>query len=1146
MEDDMASGNRFLIGGWSVFLAILLFGLCAIFPSPASAQVASARINGTISDTSGAVIPGAQVILTNIATGVKRYTATNRDGNYSFVDITPGRFTIEASRTGFKTQRQAAFPLSVNQTVTYDFTLPLGTETQVVTVQATAAKLQTGSAELGTVVSESEVNNLPLNGRNFTQLLALTPGVSTVNTSQNSGGFDTNPVGEYSFPSVGGQTNRSNLFLVDGLNDDSPLFSTYTVAPIVDTIEEFKVDSHNDQAAFGGALGGIVNVVTKSGTNQFHGAAWEFMRNNALDARDPFFSTVTPYAWNQFGADIGGPVIIPHIYNGKNRTFFFGSYEGFRLHTAGYDESLIPTPAEVNGDFSSLVSSSGQPVPIYNPFTTTPCSNNPSLECRTKYPNNVIPTAHLDPRAEKLASSIYPTPNLTGVVGENFYQPIPAVEDYDEYSIRADEQLGPKNSFWWKFSHDTTPDYSLTEFIPGGQNYTDYRAYIVGGSWTHTFGPTTVMELELGRNYGYQATGTEYPGNIATSIMADGGYSDTFDCGFTGGPTHAGCYVPGVGIAGYPGWGESYEANSLADIWEWKGNLSKIVGKHSFSMGADFNQESYVSPADDSSVSFGTEQTSNPETSLGGNAFASFLIGVPESGNERNVEEAEHGGWEDGFYFQDQWRPKSRLTLNIGLRYDLPIFPIYGTGSPTNTNDLIGDLDLNNGTYILAYPAPSCASTGNKPPCIPGGTLPAHTAVTSLSGGRIVHSSEDNIEPRFGFAYQISKNNVIRGSYVRMFDDWAGISQMAQNLEGDWPSTGQLLAENLNTGVPNVGAQNPFSGGSALPAATPFNQVEWYMNPLIQNPYAWQWNFGIQHAFGANTIMTVNYAGASDMRLDEGVYMNTARTPGPGCTGPPDCSRLPYSYVQPTYYDESVGTGDYNAFEFSLNKTSGNLSYIISYTWSKMMDQGSDGWFGADGTQVEDPYDLKNDMSVAGYSLTNDFSGSWVYKLPFGPGQKFQTGNRVLDHLFGAWQLNGILNLSSGIPYTFSAPSEIPNTGNVSERPDYTGEPIGIANQGVAHWFNTAAYQAPAPYTFGTVGRNTGLSDWPHNLDLSLFRSFPITESKSLEFRGEFFNMGNWVVWGAPDSGVTDPDFGVIAKTENTARQIQFALKFIF
>ncbi|MDE3181617.1 MAG: carboxypeptidase regulatory-like domain-containing protein, partial [Acidobacteriota bacterium] len=375
-----------LLGSGPVILVAL--GLCSLLVStrPAVAQVNTASINGTVKDVAGGVIPGASVLLHNAATNVTRNTSTNNVGSYAFVDILPGRYTLTVSKQGFQAQTQAEFTLSVNQSTTYNFVLPVGEATQTITVQATAAKLQTGSAELGTVVTRTEVNSLPLNGRNFTQMLALTPGVSTRNVSQNSGGFDTNPIGSYSFPSVNGQTNRSNLFLLDGLNDEEAFNSTYSVAPILDDIQEFKVDSHNDQAAFGEVLGGIVNVVTKSGTNQFHGTGWEYLRNNAFDARNFFFAKTNKLRQNQFGANIGGPVILPH-YNGRNRTFFFGSYEGVRIRTGQQSAYRVATPANLLGDFSDWVDKYGKLIPIYNPFSTRPDPNKPGGFIRDAFPN---------------------------------------------------------------------------------------------------------------------------------------------------------------------------------------------------------------------------------------------------------------------------------------------------------------------------------------------------------------------------------------------------------------------------------------------------------------------------------------------------------------------------------------------------------------------------------------------------------------------------------------------------------------------------------------------------------------------------------------------------------------------------------------
>ena len=1128
---------------WFVLLSLFVMPLFCSSPL-LRAQVAVARINGTVTDSSGAVITGALVVLTDVNSGVKHETITDSTGDYSLVDITPGQFTLEVSKTGFATQRQATFTLSVNQTATYNFALPVGNQVEVVKVEGSpTATLQTGSAELGTVVAPADVNNLPLNGRNFTQILNLTPGVSTVNVSQNFGNSHTgiNPIGEYSFPSVGGQTNRSNVFLVDGLNDQDQFQSTYTVAPILDTIQEFKVDSHNDQAQFGGAVGGVVNVVTKSGSNQLHGVAWEFLRNAALDARNPLLTKVTPYTWNQFGGDIGGPVVIPHIYHGKNRTFFFGSYEGYRLRTANSSLYLVPTPAEINGDFSGLVNSSGNPIQIYNPFSTRPDPSNPSLMLRDPFPNNKITPGLIDTNAQKLAAAIYPAPVATGVPQTNGLNTLRTSLDNDEYDIRIDEQLGQKDSFWWRLIHANTPSITPQNLASGVKN-DDNIAHNWGASWTHTFRPTTVMALEFGRNYGFISNATDSPQGIETNLLNLANYVNSFECGYS--YTSRSCYLPSVTISGYGGWGDIVFTTGASDLYQWNGSLTQVAGKHTFTMGADFNKYYFHRARTNSGITYGTAQTSNLETSTGGDAFASFLLGVPVSASYSNLLESEHGGWEEGFYFQDQWRPNQRLTLNLGVRYDLPIFGIYGAG-PNDPNAHVGDLDLSNGTYIVEYQTASCASTNNIPPCIPGGALPANV-VLGPSNGKIFHTPEDNIQPRFGFAYQVTKKDVVRGSYTRVFDDWAAIEQTTQNVEGDWPSTANTLVNSLNTAVPNVTSENPLSTATTAPPATPFNLSTNYANPHIKNPYSWQWNFGIQHAFEANTIMTLNYAGATDLRLDVGAYQNVATTPGAGCIAPPNCSRLPYPYIHPTYWDNGIGKGYYHAFELSMRKASDHLSYIISYTWSKMEDLGADGWYGAEGTSVENPYNLKNDKSVAGFSQKHIFSGSWVYKLPFGTGQQFQTHNRGLDYVLGPWAVNGILSLSSGIPFTLSAPAQIPNTGNIWERPNYTGQPLGVANRSHAEWFNTAAYQAPPPYTFGNVGRNSLLADWPRDLDLSIFRTFPIRESTSVEFRAEAFNFTNSVVWGTPDANVTDSSFGAITSTENTPRQIQFALKIYF
>src|SRR5579875_1975067 len=353
--------------------AIFVLLLATALPGLIFGQGATGAINGTVTDPTGAVVPGARIILHNVATGAERSAVTNSTGVYVFPDVLPGQYTLQVTKQGFNTTTEKAFTLFVNQTSTHNITLAVGAPTQQVTVSATAIHLEESTAELGTAINQSEVNDLPLNGRNFTQLLDLTPGVSPISTAQNAGGgsgFTGNAIGTFSFPSVNGQGNRSNMFLIDGFNDYG-FVGNYAVQPILDSIQEFKVQSHNDIAAYGGALGGIVNVVTKGGSSEYHGDVWEFLRNNAFDARNTFVASTTPYKQNQFGGIIGGPLLPGHFRSGPPKSFFFLGYEGFRSVRSAETPDFFPTPAELSGDLSDISSQA------YNPFTTLPDPNNP-------------------------------------------------------------------------------------------------------------------------------------------------------------------------------------------------------------------------------------------------------------------------------------------------------------------------------------------------------------------------------------------------------------------------------------------------------------------------------------------------------------------------------------------------------------------------------------------------------------------------------------------------------------------------------------------------------------------------------------------------------------------------------------------------
>jgi outer membrane receptor protein involved in Fe transport len=1142
---------------WTCFVAALIAVLMG-FPTIVKAQRSTASINGTVRDPSGGVIPGAAVTLINTQTTGRQTAITNEAGDYVILNITPGKYQLQAAKEGFTTATQADLSLDVNQTATFDFNLQLGSTSQTVKVEATAALVQASTAELGTAITTQSVNDLPLNGRNFTELLSLTPGVSPVSVSQNSGGgggFVGNAVGTFTFPSVNGQSNRSNLFLLDGINDLGSFVGTYAVAPVVDGIQEFKVQSHNDIAEFGGSLGGIINTVTKSGTNAFHGSAWEFLRNNALDARNFFLADVTPFRQNQFGGAVGGPVILPHIYNGRNKTFFFASYQGFRNHTANQNVFLTATPQQLNGDFSGLVNSSGQPIPIYNPFSTRPDPNHPGQFIRDPFPNNQIPANLINQGMLTYAKALFPAPTVTGVAGSNAVNTTPAIIRQDDASLRFDHQFNERNSLWIRYSGFTQPDTPYQAGgIPAVSSDVFYHGYQAAVQYSRVFSSSSVASFEFGRN-SIQDNIIAVYNNAPANLWQQAGFSPNFAGGFAGGN---GPFNPGIGINGYLSFatGNEVQDTRVADVYEFKGDFSKIHGRHTLKMGADFSSNNTQSPIFGVSDGFSAFQTSNPESPGGtGDALASYLLGVPDNAGRRNVFETEHGGWVDGFYFQDSWKATEKLTVNLGFRYDVTLVPIYGRSA--DASNQVGDMDFTRGVYILAANAPPCSATQGAP-CIPGGQLPANVMLTPFTNHAIIHNTYDNWQPRVGLAYRWRPNTVLRASYGRFFDNWAAVIQTAQNYEGAWPSIGQLLASNLNNPIPGsptptVTAQDPFKLGTAppLPAATPFQStgfVQWYMDPRLQNPYSDQWNFGVQQQIKTNTVLTANYVGSHSSRLDVGGFYNVALTPGPG--NPTARALFPFS--PPSYYDRSWGRGNYNAFQFSLDrKTSGGLAYLISYTWSKSEDIGCSGWYGVEGCSIQNPYNLDQNKSVSGFDLTHILSASWVYQIPFGRGQRWSSDNRVLNYALGNWGLNGILFLSSGQPYDVGISGDIANTGMAGccagyyERLDEVSNP-NLANRDPSLWLSKSSFAVPAPFTFGTLGRNTLRSDWNRSLDFSIFRQFPVTESKRFEFRFEAFNLFNTPIFGIPTQDYNSPNFGRVFSTVNTARQLQFGLKFYF
>jgi outer membrane receptor protein involved in Fe transport len=1156
-----------------IFAAVLV---AALSPAPAWGQ-ATATVNGTVRDSAGAVVTEAAVVLHNRDTNLDRTAATNSVGAYVMPDVQPGNYDLKVTKSGFGPIVKSGIILVVNQTATYDFALKAGAVNAVVEVQANPVALETSTAELGVAVVKEQVNDLPLNGRNFTQLLNLTPGVSTVNVSQNSatgGGIWSNPIGTFSYPSVNGQSNRSNLFLLDGVNNQGSFGGTYAVAPIVDDIQEFKVQTHNDDASFGGVMGGVVNVVTKSGTSQFHGSGWEFLRNKATDAdivypglttAEQTLSTNQPeFQQNQFGATFGGPLPIPGEH--PRKTFFFLSYEGFRRHAAASNQYYIPTAAQLAGNLTGI---SGQ---IYNPYSGQAFMCDPSGNPEPApgniqaagTPCNQIPTSMIDQNMVNYAQTLFPAPNLTPTPTDpnNGLDTTKSVTRQDEGSGRLDHQFSYHDNVWARYSSFRQPVTGSGGFA-GLLHDQVTDGYNLALNYVHLFSGSMLAELHFGRNSVNIDQGSQFAKgspSLGTQL-----FNQNFAGNFKGDVS----MIPEVVIKGYIGnpdpsahGAAQTDDTHVSDIWEYGGDFTKTIGRHTFKAGGNFTSNNTNALYLNSSVQFAAANTANPVDLSGGNAIASFLLGDPNNASRRNVVETTHGGWVDGFYAMDQWKVTDKLNVNFGLRYDITLMPIYGN-SP-NDNYYVGDMDFTNGTYILAHNAPSCLQT-NAAPCIPGGVLPANVLVTPLGGGAIFHTDYNDIQPRVGFIYQLLPNTVLRAGYGRFFDNWAAITQTAQNYEGTWPSLDQLGASNINpvtTGPPTTTAEDPLNQGSGPPVTgpTPFTQSTWFADPYLKRPYADQWNFGIQQQVTSKDVLTVNYVGSVGRRLDIGGAYNVAMAAG-GNVGCPSYAAnpndfncgAPFPYIGATAYDRSQGRSTYNALQVSLNgRQQHGLTYLISYTWSKSLDLGCSGWYGVEGCSIQNPYNLQADKGPSATDLPQIFSAAWVYALPFGKGGKFSSGSPVVNALVGGWNLNGVLSFNSGTAFDAGSGKDIAQTGNYNygngygyERANLVGSPYP-SSKSPAEWINVPAFQYPAADTFGDLGRDSLRSDWYKNLDLSIFRQFPITERFRVEFRFEIFNATNTPVWAIPVTSMEAPNFGTVTSTANTARQLQFGLKLYF
>ncbi len=1075
--------------------ALLGAALFCLAPGDARAQANTAALRGIVSDASGAVVPEVSVMATNEDTGIKVSTVTNNEGIYVFPVLPLGTYTVSAELTGFKKIVRKGIELQVNQVVRIDLVLEVGTVTEQVVVEARAPVVESETSSLGRVVASREVVDLPLNKRNFAQLVTLLPGSSFGATGTIGGGDRPDDPRPRSSFFVNGTRDSSNTYLIDGIDNYDRVHTTIGIKPSIDAVEEFKVQTNLYSAEFGRNGGGVVNVSVKSGANAFHGSAYEFLRNQALDARN-FFSPITQpkphYVLNQFGGAVGGPIV-------RDKTFFFGSYELFRERKGQTFVSTVPTEAMRRGDFSGLS-------PIFDPLTPPLGGNR-----RDQFQNNVIPGQRQDPAAAKLMQ-LYPLPTQPGVSNNFVWSPV-REQNTNQVDGRVDHHFSEKANIFGRYSFGDT-DTIVPAFIPGkgqgGGNFSGPNKLRTQGAaigYIHTFTPTLVSETRLGY---VRIRSTVFPfffgEKIADDVGIPGSNQDLFSSGLTT-----------FSIAGFRGLGNSsfQPIFKFLNTYQYTENLNYTRGRHILKFGAQFirpqiNHFQSANPA--GLFSFNANFTNNPASPAGtGNAMASFLLGYPASTSRtaqlsptylRSIEHAS--------YIQDDWKINKRLTLNLGLRWEL-ITPVV------SANDQLSNFDFQKGKVILA----------------------------KVDTGRTVGVKTDwnNFAPRFGFAYTVNQSTVVRGGYGLFYDSvslFAQLRRFPYLIAYSRVPSATLVENRISEGFP------PADFNIAKNAANPFGTLDPvpFDNPLA---YIQQFNLNVQHSLTPNLGITVAYVGTLGRKL-RWVYDEDIPTPGAGAVQ----SRRPYFGVVPnvtglrTNHAEASST--YHSLQLGAEKRlSGGLAFQASYTWSHWIDNGqSEASYGSQGPNPQDLRNRAADRGNDAADIRHRFVYSWIYELPFGQGKRWLNRSDWTAHVLGGWQVNGITTVQSGLPFTVVLGTPVTNTGTGNRASRIGSGTLSRSERTLRRFFDTSAFTTPPAFTYGNAGRNILYGPGMVNFDFSFFKNFRIRESRTLQFRSEFFNLFNTPQFGSPDGTLGAGSYGQISSLANDMRQIQFSLKFLF
>jgi hypothetical protein len=1114
---------------------------CLLLALPFAALAQNADLSGELRDPAHALIAGGTVTVTQDTTGVQQQTHTNRSGVY-FFSLQPGSYSMDISAQGFKPVHRSDIVLQVAQPARLDFTLQVGGDEQTVTVTSGTEVLQE-SPSVGVTITEEEIARLPINGvsptgtygRNYTSLILLMPGASDVSLAGGDG-----TISGTALYSVNGQRNQDNNYTLDGIDNNFFHKQSPGLSPPMDSLKEFRVATNNS-SGFGRSAGANIALVTKSGGSELHGSIYEYARQSLFDANTWFNNHDTPitpkqpFHYNEFGVTLGGPVVIPKLYNGGKKAFWFFSYEGFRLReslqTQSQARSFVPTAAERGGDFSALLPK----YVIYDPLTTVVVTNGiKSTLKRTAFPNNIIPTNRLDPVSLAYLNALVPLPNQTGVNagGYNYVNPTPLRNDRNVYVGRLDYHLNAKNSFFFRILNQSA-NQTRPQALPDFTEITSFSGYNFASGWDFIPNAKSLLQVRFGFNNpqgpdvtrntlgitrdqffaqtGIQIFAAQSPYNVLPSISAT-----DFSIDESGGTSRD----------------DVYEANAV---------YSRSIGLGLLKLGFTFQPRHYYHDATSPTSGSATYDVSKTDLDgvqiTSGSGTASFLLGFPtqiDRGQGNSDVNATQKFYSTFAVYNRKFG--QRLTAEAGLRYEF-------YKPPVDKQDRLGTLWVHNdptsgsitGTLLWAgvNPLPDpVTGVVNQPPNRAG------------FGRGLAQTNYLNFMPRVGLAYLVGKNTIVRAGYG-IYDNSTDFQEV-QDERKFYPYNFDQSVPTNNGVVPDTTLQSPGPSYSSTAVLAGYAQV-----PEKKTPYSQQYNLTVQRELPAQIIAQIAYVGSTSKHLIGYEPFNTAPVADPNQSDPVLNPVNPRRLL-PQYGDIYQGANrykaNYNALQIAARRRyRAGFEFQGNYTYSRSMDnQSSLGEM-----KTQDPFNPGPDYSRSSFDLTHIFNLSFVYDLPFGRGRYLGTRwPRALDSVIGGWSIQSINRYETGPPVNVTlGGKDIANTGYAGisvQRPNVIGNP-NAGPHNISQWFNTQAFSTPAQGTYGDSRPFTIHSDALRKTDLSIYKRFFTVEQQTLDLRLEAFNLPNTPSFASPKvNEQAQGSFGTVTGVSVNARQLQLALRYTF